>query len=286
MRTPCAALLALLAGITPAPTPAMAQPLPTGAGAEDTTCLIKPRKLVLLGSPVAGLLSEDLVERGDTVTRGQVVARLESSVEQATLAYDRAKAQSDVAIRTEQSNMQLATRMADRKRGLVQEKIANINSLDELEAKAAEGRLRIEQAQLDQKLAMLTAERSRRLADLKDVRSSIDGVVIERKLSAGEYVYEQTPIMTIAQIDPLNVELVVPISRYGTIKLGARAEIQPNAPVGGAYTATVEVVDPVIDAASDTFGVRLLLPNPNRTIPAGIRCHVVWLPKLTAAARQ
>jgi membrane fusion protein, multidrug efflux system len=36
------------------------------------------------------------------------------------------------------------------------------------------------------------------------------------------------------------------------------------------------VVDPVIDAASGTFGVRLILANPNRTIPAGIRCSVEW----------
>jgi multidrug efflux pump subunit AcrA (membrane-fusion protein) len=36
------------------------------------------------------------------------------------------------------------------------------------------------------------------------------------------------------------------------------------------------VIDPVIDAASETFGVRLILPNPNHTIPAGIRCSVEW----------
>ena len=38
--------------------------------------------------------------------------------------------------------------------------------------------------------------------------------------------------------------------------------------------ATVDVVDPVIDAASDTFRVRLLLPNPRNAIPAGVRCSV------------
>jgi cobalt-zinc-cadmium efflux system membrane fusion protein len=32
----------------------------------------------------------------------------------------------------------------------------------------------------------------------------------------------------------------------------------------------------VIDAASDTCGVRLVLPNPDRAIPAGIRCTVEW----------
>jgi hypothetical protein len=46
----------------------------------------------------------------------------------------------------------------------------------------------------------------------------------------------------------------------------------PEAPVGGSYTARVAVVDQMFDAASGTFGVRLTLPNPNRLIPAGLKC--------------
>jgi multidrug efflux pump subunit AcrA (membrane-fusion protein) len=54
--------------------------------------------------------------------------------------------------------------------------------------------------------------------------------------------------------------------------------VQPAEPVGGSVAARVVVVDPVIDAASNTFGVRLLLPNPDTRIPAGIRCGVTWQP--------
>jgi len=43
--------------------------------------------------------------------------------------------------------------------------------------------------------------------------------------------------------------------------------------VGGSYTARVDVVDQMFDAASGTFGVRLSLPNPNRRIPAGLKCR-------------
>jgi hypothetical protein len=52
--------------------------------------------------------------------------------------------------------------------------------------------------------------------------------------------------------------------------------VHPAAPLGGSYRAVVEVVDPVIDAASGTFGVRLRLPNPDHSIPAGIHCNVEW----------
>jgi membrane fusion protein (multidrug efflux system) len=80
--------------------------------------------------------------------------------------------------------------------------------------------------------------------------------------------------MTIAQIDPLNVEVFVPVALYGSIKTGMDATVAGEAPVGGRYTAKVEIIDPLIDSRSGTFGVRLLLPNPENKIPAGLRCKV------------
>jgi RND family efflux transporter MFP subunit len=268
-------LLAMTAASTIPTAPAWAQ----GALASDATagtCIIKPHVTVQLGSAVNGVLSAILVDRGATVKRGQVVAQLESSVEQATLAVDQLRASNDTAVKVEKADKDLSVREAERKKFLVDQKIANLNSLDELETKVREGELRVQQAQMDQKLAALTAERSARALELKQIRSPIDGVVMERKLSAGEYIYEQTSIMTIAQIDPLNVEVVLPLERYGSVRVGETATVHPAPPVGGAYTASADVVDPVIDAASDTFGVRLILPNPGHTIPAGVRCTVEW----------
>ena len=84
--------------------------------------------------------------------------------------------------------------------------------------------------------------------------------------------------MTIAQMDPLHVEVNVPIGAFGKIKPGMTAEVRPEAPVGGVYVAKVSVVDTVFDAASRTFGVRLLLPNPQHQLPGGMtggmRCKV------------
>jgi len=255
--------------------------------AEDsTTCLIKPRQLVQIGSPVAGLLSEELVDRGDTVTRGQVIARMESSIDRADLALDRLKAANDTAIRAEAADLQMAQRMLERKRFLVQRQDVNENALGELQTKVEVGALRVQQAQMDQRVAALTAERTERLLDLKQIRSPLDGVVIERKMSVGEYVYEQTPVMTVAQIDPLSVELIVPAARYGQIHVGGAARVHPDAPIGGDYPATIEVIDPVIDASSGTFGVRLKLANPDHAIRAGLRCAVQLLPGDAIAATQ
>ena len=110
--------------------------------------------------------------------------------------------------------------------------------------------------------------------EMRTIRSPVNGVVAKRDLTAGEYVGDKGPIMTVAQIDPLNVEVVVPVKRYGSIVRGMTAEVRPESPVGGIHTGTVVIVDKVIDAASGTFGVRVQVPNPNLALPAGLKCSV------------
>lgn len=93
-------------------------------------------------------------------------------------------------------------------------------------------------------------------------------------MSPGEYAYEQAPVMTVAEIDPLHVEVYVPVDHYGSIETGMTSEVRPQEPIGGTYDAEVTTVDRVFDAASGTFGVRLELPNPDYELPAGVRCRV------------
>ena len=76
------------------------------------------------------------------------------------------------------------------------------------------------------------------------------------------------------QIDPLNVEVIVPVELFGAVTNGMVGTVKLGVGMTGTYTARVKVVDRVIDAASGTFGVRLELPNPGNRIPAGIRCNV------------
>ncbi len=83
-------------------------------------------------------------------------------------------------------------------------------------------------------------------------------------------------IVTLASINPLNIEAYLPVRYYGTVKVGDKGAVHPDDPVGGEYEAKVSIVDQVFDAASGTFGVRLSLPNPANRLPGGMRCHVTF----------
>ena len=87
----------------------------------------------------------------------------------------------------------------------------------------------------------------------------------------GERV-EEKPLLRVVKIDPLRIEAILPSALYGNIPTGSTARIQPELPNAAAVTATVTLVDKVMDAASGTFRVRLTLPNPDGAIPAGMRC--------------
>jgi multidrug efflux pump subunit AcrA (membrane-fusion protein) len=100
--------------------------------------------------------------------------------------------------------------------------------------------------------------------------------VVERLKSPGEFV-EDKPILRIAQLDPLRVEVIVPVARFGTITTGMRAEVTPELSKRRKYIAQVTIVDKVVDAASGTFGVRLELPNPGNFIPGGLRCSLTFV---------
>jgi len=102
------------------------------------------------------------------------------------------------------------------------------------------------------------------------------GVVMDRMLNPGDLAEAGTgrkPILKVAQVEPLRVEVVLPLEAFRKISVGSTATVTPER-LGGHFPATVKVVDSVFDSASGTFGVRLELPNPKGTLPAGIRCGV------------
>ena len=76
------------------------------------------------------------------------------------------------------------------------------------------------------------------------------------------------------QIDPLNVELIVPASQFGSFDVGTMPAVSPRPPGVGTYYGEIELIDPIIEASSGTFGVRAKLPNPDLEITAGRVCDV------------
>ena len=247
---------------------------PCIARADPVDCVIEPSLIVKLGSPVTNILADVLIERGDAVKANQVVAHVESAVEQATVDFNLARSESSSEIDAKQALLAQKLAVMTRKRSLQLTSSVSSQDVENSQAEYNVAREEVSLARLNKKMAEIELGRSRSQLNQRTIRSPIDGIVTRRSLGPGEFVNPETPIATIARINPLNVETYLPVKTYGRIKAGQTATVRPNAPVGGEYKAEVIVVDQVFDAASGTFGVRLKLANPGNTIPAGLRCKV------------
>lgn len=241
-------------------------------------CIIEARQEVDVRSSAEGVIEKVLVKRGDVVKKGDLLARLSSGPELATLELARSRAQMDGELKAAETRVEITKKRWDRADELHKRKFMSADAKDEAEAEYRLAREQLRAAVDTRKLAELEVKRAEEIVAQRSVYSQVNGVVVAVLLHPGELASsnQKDPIVRLMEIDPLNVELVLPLSQFGKIKVGQRARVLPEQPVGGNHGAIVEVVDSTLDAASGTFGVRLRLPNPGGRIPAGVKCRVTF----------
>jgi RND family efflux transporter MFP subunit len=242
--------------------------------AAGTACVITPYDEISIGTPVEGLIQTVPVDRGDWVAKGQVIVTLESSFEEATVALAKAKAEAEAALKSSQLKMGFTSRKLERAQELFKTNSIAQHEVDEAQTEKALAESAYREASEHKRQAELELNRATAALQLRTIRSPIAGVVVDRLLSPGELARQQTPVMKLAQINPLRVEVFAPLSLLGKLKTGMKADVRPEGKGQPVYQARVMVVNKVVDSASGTFGVRLEMPNPNNAISAGLACTV------------
>lgn len=230
----------------------------TRADTADLDCVMQPREVVTVNAPVEGVLERVAVDRGDVVQAGSLLAMLESSLERNLLAVARARATQDSAVEANEGRQDFEERRFLRV-DEPEQILAGYRLMDDTERK---------------RLADSDLERAEAALALRAVKSPITGVVMERLRRPGELASPEHPIMTIAALDPLRVDVVVPVALFGRVVVGQRAVVVPATPHTRRLEATVIEVDKVADATSSTFGVRLEASNPGHRVPGGLTCKV------------
>ena len=213
----------------------------------EIDCLLEPNMTIELSSPVAGVLDKVLVDRSDKIKKGQIVALLKSEVEK-------------VQVRSSEEKVNLSRVESERAIELYADNVITLS-----EKELSDHELKINELEL---------ERSKAILERRKIRSPIRAVVADRYLMPGEYV-DDNPVVKIAQLDPLRVEIITSVDFFGKIKKGMHAHVTTELEsINNNLVAKVVLVDRVIDAASGTFGIRLELRNKRSKIPGGLKCKV------------
>lgn len=236
--------------------------------------LITPYVEVEVSAAVEGLIGHIEVDKNDTVQAGQLLATLESDLEKVTVDLRKVQAEMESEVRAKQLAYDFSQRNLKRITDLYEKRAVSFQQIDEAKTEAAVAAQQLQLAKDKKKQAELEHRRAEEILKRRTVISPISGVVVSRYKEPGEHV-EDDPILQLAQVDPLRVEVFVPASLFGQISSGMVADIIPELPLNrGKIHGKVVMVDQVIDASSGTFGIRLEFPNPDNRIPSGLKCKV------------
>lgn len=240
---------------------------------DNFDCLIEPHAVIEVSTREEGIVDEVAVSRGDIVKQGQVLVKLDSAAEQLAVKLAREEANRAAKIESKRAALKYLRRQQKRVDDLFSKKAVSSHDKDKADTDVLLAEIELRDERESRRVAQIEKERAEQFLKQRTIFSPVDSVVVKTHLSPGESV-ENRPIMTLAQVDPLNVEVILPLKMFGQVKVGEVADITPRVPGGETVQAKLVIVDRVIDAASNTFGVRLELSNPDYSLPGGIRCDI------------
>jgi RND family efflux transporter MFP subunit len=231
---------------------------------------------------VNGYVARWLVDIGDRVKKGQVLAMIETPELDAELEAARAQLKSSEAqVKARQAEAEFSKttneRWRDSPKGVVsdQERESKKADYESSVARlyAADAQVNLDKSKVDQFTA---------LKEFKQVKAPFDGTITERKIDVGNLVTAgsgptTTPLYRMAQTDPLRVFVEVPQSAAGELmNAGVPAEIRATGAVGGVFSGEIARSAESLNAQARTMRVEVDMPNAKHALVPGMYVNVAF----------
>ncbi|MGD2055943.1 MAG: efflux RND transporter periplasmic adaptor subunit [Gammaproteobacteria bacterium] len=202
---------------------------------------------ILVTNEVAGKVSEIRFESGERVAAGELLLRLDDSVDQAELE----------GIMAERHLAELQFR---RRKELVEKKSISRSDYDEAQ-------LRLENA-----TAQLATRRA--LIDKKRITAPFAGWLGIRRVDLGDYLAPGSAIVPLESLQPIFVDYTLPERFLARITPGQRVEVEVQAWPGEVFEGRISAIDPGIDPGTRNVKIRATLQNPEEKLRPGMFAEV------------
>jgi RND family efflux transporter MFP subunit len=232
----------------------------------DATGYVTARREATVSAETTGKVIEVLVEEGMLVEEGQIVARLDDTIQAAQTELARAQAQSARAALLETEAQLRAARLErDRLRDLAERKLTSIASLDAAEAEYDALAARLATGRENVKVAVRNVELSEDSLAHTIIRAPFAGVVVSKDAQPGEMIspisagggFTRTGICTIVDMDSLEIEVDVNEAYIGRVRTGQRVSATLDAYPDWQIPAEVIAIVPTADRQKATVRVRI-----------------------------
>lgn len=210
-----------------------------GSLRSDETVVVRPE--------VAGRISQIAFKEGQRVEKGQVLVKLDDSVQQADL--DKARA-----------NLTLSKSKFERSVDLMKKGFLSSQARDEAENNYQVARAEVELMQA-------------RIAKTA-IRAPFSGTIGLRQVSVGDYVKEGQDMVNLESLDPLKVDFRVPENALSMIRGNQTLQLSLDALPDQVYDGRVYAVNPLIDANGRSIVIRAQVPNRDGRLRPGMFARV------------
>ena len=220
---------------------------------DDRTVHVVPR--------VAGIAESVPVSTGQTVKKGQLLAVFSSQL----VSEQRS------VLETAERRLEHARSILEREKRLWEQKISA--EQDYLQAQHSVQEAEIDYENARQKLSALGVGRGSGAMNRFELRASYDGLVVERSLSIGEAVKEDTPIFTIADMSTVWAEAHIPAKDLPLFRVGDKVTLRATA-FDAETTGTVAFLGALVGEQTRMAKARILVANPKGTWRPGLFVNI------------
>ncbi|AND69833.1 hypothetical protein ATSB10_23790 [Dyella thiooxydans] len=261
----------------------------------QATGYVTARRQATVSAQITGTLTEVLIEEGDHVHKGQVLARLEDSAYRASLDAARANARAAHA-QAGQTAAELRQAQADaaRQDALVARGLVSKQAAEQARTAVASYRAQLTAQRLAADAADAQAKQAQVNFDYTVVRAPFDGVITEKAAQVGEIVsplsagggFTRTGVGTIVDMDSLEVDVDVNEAYIGRVQPEMPAEAVLDAYPDWTIPAHVIAIVPAADRGKATVKVRVALEKKDARIVPDMGVRVSFLEKKATPAAQ
>jgi RND family efflux transporter MFP subunit len=238
--------------------------------------LVAPIQQVTLHAPLQGVLAEIAVKEGQSVKAGQMLARMDDTVQKAMTVVAGMRAKDDSRIR--QKKLLLAEIQAILQRT---EQLQKENSAQEWEVRFAvlnrdQAKTDVEAAEYQQALAGKELLLEEAKLTQFTISSPFEGQVVRILTVPGDVLTQTDSIMMLVSLKKLDAELFLPVTMFGKLKVDQNYEFMGHAPVSRKIVGRLKYIEPLIDPASQTFRCVFEIDNADKALPGGFSVSLIW----------
>ncbi len=224
----------------------------------------EPYSDISMAAPEMGTLADVLVREGQVVKAGELIAKLDDAVLMASLEVAAAGMSAEGELKSAVTQLELKKVEQEKLTELFERQHASQQELDRVRGEVDIATARLQSVREDLEVRRLEYARIQAQLKQRQIRSTIDGVVVDVCKDKGEFVSPSDPVVAqIVQLDPLLVVFSVPIGNRDQIHSGQTVAMSIGERAAAAQ-GEVEFVSPTADASSGSFRVHVRLPNSER----------------------